>query len=309
MNETDTCLQIFRTAAADILEYFQDEKVLEISLNPDGRIWTDRLGEGRQWTEKYMSPEQALNMIAIVASMTNTTITAHSPILSAEIPYYGSRFEANIPPITERPIFSIRQRARVIFSLEDYIQQEILTASQAKDIRQAVLKKENILVVGGTGSGKTTFCNAILQEFSKLKERIIILEDTKELQCSAEDTVYMRTSDDIDMTRLLKSCMRHSPNRIVVGEVRDAAALVLIKAWNTGHPGGICTVHANSAYDGLLRLEQLIQEQIVTPQRRLIANTIKFIIYMEKVGNHRKVQEILRLKKYDVKTDDYVTES
>lgn len=309
MNDTDTCLEIFHTAASDIIEYFQDEKVLEISLNPDGKIWIDRLGEGRSWTGKHMPPERAMNMIAIIASMTDTTITAAAPILSTEIPYYGSRFEGNIPPIVEQPIFSIRQKARMVFFLEDYIRQHILSERQAVAIRQAIKKKANILVVGGTGSGKTTFVNAILAEFQKLKDRIIILEDTKELQCTAEDTIYLRTSDNIDMTRLLKSCMRHSPNRIIVGEVRDAAALALIKAWNTGHPGGVCTVHANSAYDGLIRIEQLIQEEIVTPQRRLIGNTIDFIIYMEKIGNHRKIQEILHLRGYDAKTDDYITET
>lgn len=307
--ENDKCLKMMQTAMRAILPYFQDKMVVEIMLNQDGRIWTDTLTIGCRPTDVVMDSEDALRFIRIVASATNTTITKEDPILSTELPYFGSRFEALVPPVVEKPVFTIRQKAKVIFDLQSYVAQEIMTQRQADAIKGGVQSRHNILVVGGTSSGKTTLVNAILNEIADSLHRIVILQDTAELQSKAANSLYLHTSDTVDMQRLLKSTMRLRPDRIVVGEVRDAAALDLLKSWNTGHPGGISTIHANGAEAGLYRLEQLIQEKVVTPQRYLIGEAVNLIVYIEHIGTSRKVQEVLRVHGYDSLKDKYILES
>jgi len=302
----DISIRMLKTAmGSEILELFNDKKVIEIMVNPDGKLWVERLGDkAPEFTGSYISEDKIMNFISIIATSTNTTITSEKPILSAELPLYGSRFEAWIPPIVEKPSFTIRQKATMVYTLDDYVKSGIMTINQKEKINRAVKDRRNILVVGGTGTGKTTLTNAILEEIAKGEHRVFILEDTRELQCKAPNTVYLRTSDTMDMQKLLKSTMRGRPDRIIVGEVRDGAALVLLKAWNTGHNGGISTVHANNAAAGLTRLEQLIQEVIITSQQALIAEAIDIIISIERIGGERKISEILEVQ--GVKDGEYI---
>ena len=158
------------------------------------------------------------------------------------------------------------------------------------------LQRKNILVVGGTDSGKTTFANALLKVISTTPDHVIIIEDTQELQCAADDVDYLRTKDGVKSLRdLTRDTLRMSPERIVIGEVRGAEALDLLKAWNTGHPGGVSTVHANSAEKGLVRIEQLVQEAGVIPSKEMIAEAINVIVFMSKVGTKRIVKEIMNV--------------
>lgn len=300
--------QMLKTALGEIEPFLHDKKIIEIMLNPDGCLWIEKLGEGRSNTGIIIRPENAERFICMVASATNTTCTYENPILSTELPGYGSRFEALLPPVVAAPTFAIRQPAVMVFTLQDYVEKGIMTGKQYERMIWGIENKENILIVGGTGSGKTTLTNAALDVIGKRNDRIVIIQDTLELQCTAQDTVFLRSQDHVTITQLLKSTMRLRPDRIIVGEVRDGGALALLKAWNTGHPGGLATIHANSAYEGLIRLEQLIQEVNVTPQQRLIGQAVNLLVYIERFGHGRKVQEISVVKGFDQNTNDYILE-
>ena len=273
--------------------YLLDPTVIELMLNPDGKLWVDRLGVGRSYTGHDLSPADAERVIFIVASSIGATCNKDAPLLSAELPGSGSRFQGVLPPIAHAPSFSIRKKALKVFTIDNYVTQNILSMVHAHAIQQAVLERKNILIVGGTGSGKTTLANAILDLIAQTGDRIVILEDTQELQCSALDSVALRTKDgQTSMRDLLKATLRLRPDRIVVGEVRGAEALDLIKAWNTGHPGGCATIHADSAQKALTRLEHLVLESGVKLSREAILETVNLFIFIEKTSSTRRVSHV-----------------
>ncbi len=279
--------------------WLDDPTVIEIMLNPDGSLWVERLGEPMLRAGE-LSSSAALSAIGTVASYLNCTVTRENPILECELPLDGSRFEGLISPAVASPTFTIRKKAVKIFTLDDYVQSEIMSLAACDIIRQAVIDRKNILVVGGTGSGKTTLTNAIIDHMAQVvpEHRIVIIEDTGELQCSAPNRVLLRTTDYVDMTRHLKVTMRLRPDRILVGEVRDGAALALLKAWNTGHPGGVATLHANSAEAGLIRLEQLVAEATQAPMQMLIAEAVDLVVFIEKAGSTRRISRLVRVDGY-----------
>jgi type IV secretion system protein VirB11 len=281
-----------------------DPVVIEIMVNPDGMLRLDRLGEGRIETGTIYDPAQIERIIRLVASHARTEAHAASPIVSAELPPHGEgageRFEGILPPVSLAPCFSIRKPATKIYTLLDYVTDGIMSADTARILSMAVVDRKNILVAGGTSSGKTTLANALLAEMVHLDERVILIEDTRELQCAAPDVVALRTrSGSVTMADLVRSTLRLRPDRIIVGEVRGREALDMLKAWNTGHPGGIATVHANSAVSALYRLEQLVQETVVTVPRRLIAEAIDMIVFISGRGLARRVDTIARVAGLD----------
>lgn len=276
-----------------------DPNVVEIMLNPDGRLFIERLDRGITAAGE-LQRTAAETVIGSVAHVLNCEVDDEHPIVSGELPMGGHRFEGLLPPVVAGPSFTIRRRASRLIPLEDYVTGGAMTAAQAEVIRSAVAAKLNIIVAGGTGSGKTTLTNAILAEIvAHLPEdRLIILEDTAEIQCSAENAVCLHTSDTVDMARLLKSTMRLRPDRIIVGEVRDGAALTLLKAWNTGHPGGIATIHSNTARSALQRLEQLTAEASQQPMQAVIGGAVDLIIAIERTPKGRRVTEILHVNRF-----------
>jgi len=277
--------------------YLEDDEVIEIFLNEDGKLWIEKLGEGRQFTKHFIKPEDAERVIYIVASSIKTVCNKTNPIISAELPGTGARFQGLLPPVVKSPIFNIRKKALKIFTLDDYVAHGVLSESHRDEITKAVISRKNILIAGGTGSGKTTLANAVLQEISKTENRLVVIEDTLELQCSSTDFVSLRTKDGlVSMTDLLKATMRLRPDRIIIGEVRGGEALALLKAWNTGHPGGCATIHADSGKRALARLEQLIQEANVLPARDFIADAINIIVFIEKTASSRMVSEVLKVE-------------
>ena len=172
-----------------------------------------------------------------------------------------------------------------------------LPASCARSRRQFYAapsrSARNILVAGGTSTGKTTLTNALLAEVAKTADRVVLIEDTRELQCTAPNLVALRTKDGVaSLSDLVRSSLRLRPDRIPIGEVRGAEALDLLKAWGTGHPGGIGTIHAGTALGALRRLEQLIQEAVITVPRALIAETINLIAVLSGRGADRRLAEL-----------------
>ncbi|MGJ3648235.1 P-type conjugative transfer ATPase TrbB [Sphingomonas sp. GlSt437] len=308
MSETlsaDRRRAMLRTAMGPtIAAALADPAVIEIMVNPDGALRLDRLGEGRTDTGTRYDPAQVERIIRLVASHARTEVHAASPIVSAELPPHGEgageRFEGILPPVCLAPCFSIRKPAAKIYTLLDYVTDGIISADSARLLSRAVVDRKNILVAGGTSSGKTTLANALLAEMAHLDERVILIEDTRELQCAASDVVALRTRPGIvGMADLVRSTLRLRPDRIIVGEVRGAEALDMLKAWNTGHPGGIATVHANGAVSALYRLEQLVQETVVTVPRRLIAEAIDMIVFIAGRGLVRRVETIARVAGVD----------
>lgn len=270
-----------REMGATIRKAMDDPAVIEVMLNPDGTVWTDKLGIGMEYLCD-MSEVQALQMLGTIAHMLGTVVNYHHSKVEGELPGDGSRVEGVIPPIVSKPTFNIRKKASSVFSLDEYVQSGRADNVDVNILRKAVVDRSNILVVGGTGTGKTTFVNAILNEIKLLtpRHRLILLEDTQELQCTVKNSVPMRTNSNVSMQDLLKITMRQRPDRIIVGEVRGKEALDMLKAWNTGHPGGVCTVHANDARAGLLRIEQLISEVSESPMRELVAEAIDIVVFL-----------------------------
>jgi type IV secretion system protein VirB11 len=292
---------MLRTAMGpEIAAALADPLVQEVMVNPDGALRLDRLGEGRSDTGLRLLPAEVERIVRLVASHIRQEVHAGNPIVSAELPDTGERFEGLLPPVATAPCFSIRKPAARIYTLEDYIRDRILQPVQADLLRRSVRERANILIAGGTSSGKTTFANALLAEVAKCDERVIILEDTRELQCAAPDCVALHTKPGVvTLAALVRSTLRLRPDRIIVGEVRGAEALDMLKAWNTGHPGGIATLHANSARAALYRLEQLIQESVVTVPRHLIAEAIDLVVFIHGRGVARRIETIARLTGLD----------
>lgn len=314
-----------RECGATLMAALRDPAVIELLLNPDGKLWIDVAGQGMRFTGHTIEQGAAESMLTTCASMLQTTVTRDNPILEGEFPLDGSRMEGLVPPIVRAPAFSIRKRAAKVFTLEDYrangIIGDALAGHAASDqrsrrsythpieaLRDAVRERQNILIVGGTGSGKTTLANAVLAEIAAQcgNDRLVAIEDTMELQITAPNSVLLRTSELANMQRLLRATMRLRPDRIVVGEVRGGEALTLLKSWNTGHPGGLATIHANSAEGGLTRLTQLIYE---APEARnlseatisaTIREAVHLVVFIERSHTPagRAVSEIAQIKDF-----------
>ena len=290
--------RMLRTALGPaIARFLEDPSIVEVMLNPDGRLWIDRLSGGLEDSGRTMSAADGERIVRLVAHHVGAEVHADKPRVSAELPETGERFEGLLPPVVAAPAFAIRKPAVAVFTLDDYVVAGIMSAAQAEALRQGVVTRANILVAGGTSTGKTTLTNALLAEVAKTSDRVVIIEDTRELQCAAPNLVAMRTKDGVaSLSDLVRSSLRLRPDRIPVGEVRGSEALELLKAWGTGHPGGIGTIHAGSAIGALRRMEQLIQEAVVTVPRALIAETIDLIAVLAGRGSARRLVELARVE-------------
>jgi type IV secretion system protein VirB11 len=316
-------VKLRREFGDSLMGLLSDELAEDILLNPDSTLWIKRMGQ--DFTKVgSMTAEAALSALSTIAAWRGTILNHANPILETELPIDGSRFEGIISPVVRSPIFAIRLRPRKIFSLADYQHSGIITAKDdplnrlrkrddfaasvrgldhAEIIRAAVTARKNILVVGATGSGKTTLVNAILHAFAMLApvDRVISIEDTTELQCPVSNYVDLRAVGSVTMLDCLRACMRLKPDRIVVGEVRGAEAHTLLKAWNTGHQGGAATIHANDAVSGLIRLESLVAEATSAPQQTLIAEAVDLVVFVDSeagIRAGRKVREVLLVHGY-----------
>ena len=289
-----------REAGEHVVRALDCDEVIEILLNPDGSLWIECLNQSMNRVAT-MHSEVAESLIATVASFWGVIIDRDNPILECEFPLDGSRFEALLPPVVEGPAFSIRKRAICCYTMKDYLLSGSMDQKQMEILHDAIMQCRNILVVGGTGSGKTTLTNALIATLVEIApaQRLVIIEDTREIQCAAANYVQLKTSDSKSMDSLLRATLRLRPDRIIVGEVRGAEAMTLLKSWNTGHPGGIATLHANNAHAALDRLEQLIGEATSTAMGRLIAGAVDLVVVIAKVPGGRKITEIAEVTGYD----------
>ncbi|MGH7778967.1 MAG: P-type conjugative transfer ATPase TrbB [Candidatus Binataceae bacterium] len=294
-----------RQLGARILAAIGDPEITEIIVNEDGRIWFESYGKGMHEAGLMLAPSQIESLIGTVAASLGAVANAGNPIVEGELPIGGIRFEGLLPPVARKPCFVMRKPAQVLYTLEDYVRDGIVTEAQAAVLRETIDGRLNIVVAGGTGSGKTTLAGALINEMverSDPNERYVIIEDTFEIRCRANNLVQLHTSDSADMTRLVRTTMRLRPDRIIIGEVRGAEALALLKAWNTGHPGGVTTIHANSAAAALTRLSSLVQEAGVPPQPDLIAETINLVAFIVRTPKGRRVKEVARVERYNTQT-------
>jgi type IV secretion system protein TrbB len=316
-------LKLRRELGEQILGFLDDSRTEDILLNPDGSLWIQRTAEGFIRAGE-MASAQAASALSTIAAWRGTVLNHQNPIIETELPLDGSRFEGIVPPVVRHPVFAIRLRPRKVYSLDEYetsgilsVRDDALNRVRRRDdfaesvrglrhsdiIRAAVRAKKNILVVGSTGSGKTTFVNACLDALRTLAphDRVITIEDTIELQCGVKNYLDLRAVGSVSMLDCLRACMRLKPTRIVVGEVRGAEAHTLLKAWNTGHPGGMATIHANDAVSGLVRLESLVAEATNSPQQTLIAEAVDLVVFIDEepgITAGRKVKEVLLVTGY-----------
>jgi P-type conjugative transfer ATPase TrbB len=294
-----------RYLGPSVLPAFVDEDVTEVYLNPqDGSVRVDTRSHGKVDTGTTLAAHRVEMLLNAVAASVGATLTADMPRLEAELPtpiFHGSRLQGFLPPVSSGPAFNIRKPPTIVYSLDDYVKANILTQEQRIVLHEGVVAHRNVLVVGGTNSGKTTLANALVKEITTRfpQERLVVLEDTVELQCAARDHLALRTGRHVALAELVKSALRTSPNRIIVGEVRGSEALDLLDVWATGHPGGVATVHASSAEGALLRLDRLAQRANVPSQAPLIAEAIHLIVVIEGGNAGRRVSDLVRVKGLD----------
>jgi type IV secretion system protein VirB11 len=291
---------MLRTAFCPVVRAaLEAERTIEVMVNPDGSVWIEEAGRGLVPTGKTIAAGDRERVIRLVASSLGAGTSSTAPIVSAELPGTGERFEGVLPPVAAAPCYSIRKLARTPFTLADYVRQGALSPALADKLKALVAERANIVIAGGTSSGKTSFANALLSEGGFSHERILILEDTRELTCPAANLVALRTQETrVTLRDLVRSTLRLRPDRIIVGEVRGAEALDLLKAWNTGHPGGLTTLHANSALGALSRLEQLVSEVTARAPFELIAEAVDVIVFMSRAGGQRRIEDAVRVLEF-----------
>jgi type IV secretion system protein VirB11 len=296
-----------------ICSALDDPEITEIMVNPNGSIFLDYAKTGILRTGKKITPSRLMAALGTIAAMLNTKINALSPSLEGELPLDGSRITGTVPPITKGPGLVIRKHTSIVVPLNCYVDESRISEDHAGHLRKAIEDRKNILVAGGTGSGKTTFVNALLDALNDVnpEDRLVVMEDTLELKYSLEDVFSLRTDEKSKTTMqdLVKLSLRLRPDRIIVGEVRGGEALDLLKSWNTGHPGGISTVHANDAESALIRLEHLVSEVSVTPMKELIGESVNLVVFLKKLpGKGPVITEVLEVKGVDVKNGTYSCE-
>lgn len=299
--ETDYAEQM-RHHLGPAMALFEDPDVAEVYVNPGAsRVWVENRRLGRRATGLQLEPDRIRAFLNTVADRERETLGVSSAHIAAQLPlayFEGARLQGLLPRVVASPCFVIRKRPDRVYPLAEYIERGMMTAAQYAAIVRAIEERQNILVAGGTGSGKTTLVNAILKGMtdSNPEDRFVILEDTPELQCEAPDRCSMQTTLALDLADLVKLTLRTSPDRIIVGEVRDEAALHLMDGWVTGHPGGAGTVHATTAQGALRRMERLARRAANTDHSELVAEAIDLVVLIAGTGRSRKVMDVVRVE-------------
>ena len=299
-----------------VVACLEDEDCTEIMANPDGSIWVETHSKGMFRTDITLGAAKRRQIIQTVASAAHKVCHKDEPSIGDVLPVVGARFQGLIEPASPAPVFTIRLPSSRIVPLIEYVDSGALGDPQFEEIFYAVPLRKNILVAGGTGSGKTTFANAVLRLMGEIDHRILMIEDTSELRCPAPNTITMQVSrqGSFQYHHALFAALRMRPDRIIVGELRDGlAALELLKAWNTGHNGGLATLHSNSSEATLSRLEQLLEEELPHAPRSLIAEAVDLVVFLERYTDpegqsRRRVREVTRVGDTLDEQGEYVLE-
>ncbi len=304
VESTKRCLAMLRTALGEVTQYLDSDVVTDIMLNADGAIWVKEIGKVSYRTGITLTQEAADKIIRLVASAADDEVSADKPRLAAKLPYWGARVQASIPPYSvDGPVFSLRLPAKKIFTLDEYVAAGIMSDAQASFLRGQIIDKENILVSGGTGSGKSTLTNALLNEIAGSTDRVVLIEDNLELQCPVENMIRKLVMEPATTLQIaIMDALREYPDRIIVGEVRDHTACDLITIWNTGHPGNLCTLHADSAVDSLDRINRLAQRAHNVDFRPEIGKAVGACVNLEEDAGHpagRRVNSLIQVHGFE----------
>ena len=300
----------------DILsEPLEDPSVTEIMINGYREIFIERNGEYERWDQCFESPEQLEELIQQIVSRIDRSVNTLHPIADARLPD-GSRVHIVLPPISLRgAIVNIRKFPEPI-TMEKLIRFRSITEEAADFLKQLVISAYSIFISGGTSSGKTTFLNA-LSQFIPERERVITIEDSAELQLKhIPNLVSLETRNknsegegEVTIAELIRSSLRMSPNRIIVGEVRGAECLDMLNAMNTGHDGSLSTGHGNSGRDMLRRMETMVLQGAELPLpaiRNMIASAIQILVHLGRGGDQKRrvleISEILGVENGEIKT-------
>ena len=288
---------MLRTALGPVISGWLDEpRVVDVLLNPDGSLWVERLGEPRVATGDRLAPADAERIIRLVADHVGVEAHAGSPIVSAELPESGERFEGLLPPVAVAPMFAIRRQAAPDLTLADYVVTGVLTDLEAAFLDSAMRERRNVVIAGDAKTGKTTLARTLLQIAAETGDRLILLEDRREILLSHGNVVPLLAKDGVaSLSDLVRSALRLSPDRIPVGEVRGREAIDLLDAWSTGHSGGVATIHAKSTVGALYRFEQLCLRTIANPPRELIAETVDVIALVAVRNGRRRIEQIVEV--------------
>lgn len=296
----------------DILQgLIQDPSVSEIMVNGPNHIFVERNGRIEGWDGAFESTDKLQDVIQRIVAGCNRVVNEASPIVDARLPGEGARVNVVLSPIAlDGPLLTIRKFPEKPIDMEELIRRESLETEVSEFLGLLVRAKYNILISGGTGSGKTTFLNA-LSAFIPEEERVVTIEDSAELQLQKlPDLVRMETRNQtvegcrpIGIRDLIRTSLRMRPDRIIVGEVRGGEAYDMLQCMNTGHDGSMTTAHANSAGDMLSRLENMVlmgMELPLSAVRRQIASGIDIIVHLGRLRDKsRRVLEIVEVEGYE----------
>lgn len=307
-----------RDLGPDIMALFSDPDVTEIGTNPlDEDVWIESRRRGKQPSGLRLPKPFARSFLNRVADRRGGTITHTLPYLEARLPtgtFRGARLSGQVEPIAPGPSFTIRIPPPEPLDLRTYADSGAMTETQYSFLRQAILDRLNIFVVGGTNSGKTTLAMALLLEISRLcpDHRIVTIEDTPELQVRSWcwNPLYVHPAGSLDYGDLLKIALRMSPDRIVIGESRGGSIVQLFDALLSGHPGGLSTFHADNVRQAFLRMLNYARRDSDTDSHRFtIGDAIDVLVVLQKSGAMRRVTELVRVDGFDETTGNYRTQA
>ena len=309
-------LEVILPFLRPIAHLIEDPDISEVMVNGSRSVFIERAGRLEAVPGVHLDERNLKVAVRNIARALGDDVSEAMPILDSRLPD-GSRVAAVIPPCSVGgTTLTIRKFQPRFFTTDELVRTGMLTESALLALLDAVRRDQNIVISGGTGTGKTTLLNALAAQFPP-EHRVVLIEDTAELQIDAPNVVRFearRATPDlpaITVRDLLRATLRHRPDRIIVGEIRGGEAFELLQALNTGHAGSLSTIHANSASQALARLEAcLLQSGIDMPYtalRRQIGTAVGLVVQLERVGGRRRVAELLEVNSYDVASDSYGT--
>lgn len=294
---------LYTLLGKELINSILEKRTEELMLNPDGRMFV-KCSHGILEQVGCIDPYKASTIIRTIASLNSMEINLNCPVIDSEIDFLKVRFSAVLPPLVKAPVFCIRSFNALSISFEELKNEDFISEQLYTALKKLILQKKNILICGQTACGKTTFLNSLINLvlINDSQTRIVSIEDTPELKLSGCNCVNLYTTRDVDMSYLVKTSLRLSPDRIVVGEIRSKEALDMLDALSTGHDGAMCSMHAGNALQALERLKLLVSRNHNAPLciERLICSAVNAIVVLKK-DPYRHVHSIALVHGFDNK--------